>query len=263
MNTSSFKAKSGAIVNGLGLETFREILSELQDTYCLSPLQISEAAGFSMAMVVRYALGLEATGGQIMALTKDCLCGAVAAATVRHLVNAGASAMIGIEVEPADIGPDTNPISLAYMKQLEALNALEVPIFLFSQVAKEELESGIRNSHNVIIGLYDEQTDNSCKDLNTVIDSLNEAATPIHAVGAPLEVDVDSGKGLSNPLYASSTISLGAPFAGFIAAKDFIGRHYVCDISIPLLLREKHQLAAQDLFSEQPVVSVEPVTEGK
>lgn len=259
MNISSFKAKSGAQISGLDLEIYRNIIQDLQETYLLSPLQLSEAAGYSMAMVVRYALGLEASGGQVMALTRDCLCGAIAATTLRHLINAGAKGMIGIEAEPAAITADSSATTKAYMTELEALNAIEVPIFLFSQVSKEELEAGINGSHNVILGLFNEQTDNSSEDLWPIIESLNESATPIHAIGAPLEINVDSGKGLKNPLYASSTLSLGAPFNGFSSAKDFIGRHYVCDISIPSTLREKYNLGGEGLFSEQPVVSVESI----
>ena len=259
MNISSFKAKNGATVNGIALATFRDILKELQESFFLSPLQISEAAGYSMAMVVRYALGLDASGGQVMAMTRDCLSGAIAAACLRQLVNGGASGMIGIEAEPDSATTEGNPLSMAYLKQLEALNALEVPIFMYSQVSKEELEAGINNSHNVILGLYDERGDNNVKDLWPLIDSLNESATPIHSIGAPLEVDVTTGKGLKNPLYASSTLSLGAPYTGFAAATDFIGRHYVCDISIPKTLRDKYEIGADNLFSEQPVVSVETI----
>ena len=261
MNISYFKAKSGAQVSGIGLETFRDILKELQETYLLSPLQISEAAGFSMAMVVRYALGLEAAGGQILVLARDCLSGAIATATLRHLINAGATGMIGIESEPPEVTEETPAITKAFIAQLEALNAIEVPIFLYSQVSKEDLEAGINGSHNVIVGLFDERTDNNAKDLWPIIDSLNEAATPIHTIGAPLELDVDTGKSLKNPLYASSTMSLGLPFNGFAQGqgKDLTGRQYICDISIPLAIRNKLETGGSDLFSEQPVVSVEVV----
>lgn len=259
MTITSFKAKSGARIAGISLAAFREILKDLQETYLLSPLQISEAAGFSMAMVVRYALGLEAAGGQVVGLARDCISGAVTAATLRHLANSGANVMIGIESEPGEITPDTSAISKAYISQLEALNAIEVPIFLFHQVPKEDLETCVNNSHNIIMGLYDEREDNNAKELWPVIDILNESATPIHCIGSPLELDSDSGKSLKNPLYASSTLSLGVPFKGFESAKDLIGRHYVCDISIPVALREKHKIGGDGLFSEQPVVSVETV----
>lgn len=252
MNPSLFQAKSGASVGGVSLEQYRAILEELQSTYLLSPLQISEAAGFSMAMVVRYALGLDAAGGQVMVLVRDCLSGTVAAAALRHLVNSGASGMIGLEMEP----PET--ASPAYVAQLEALNALGVPIFLFPQVQRPELEGGIADSHNVIVGLYDERDNNSVEALWPVLDVLNESATPIHSIGSPLDLDVDSGKPFKNPLYASSTLSLGLPFTGHAIAKDLVGRHYVCDISIPRALREKHEIYSDYMFSEQPVLQIEP-----
>ncbi len=255
----SFKTSHGSSINSVSSAQFMQILDSLKNRFFISETKTAEAAAFSMAMVVRYALGLDAKGGEVLGLTRCCLSGVIAAATLRHLANGGASVMIGIEKEPDPEEAKSDPLLAAYLTELEALNALEVPIFLHTQVSQEELQAGISNSHNVIVGLFDHKSDNAPKELDTVIDTLNESATPIHSIGAPLGFNLDSGKYLANPLYASSTLSLGVPFNGYAKAKDLYGRHYVCDISLPKQITEEFEIGADGLFSEQPVVKVELV----
>lgn len=255
----SFKAGNGSVINSVNSNQFTTIIQSLKDRFFISESKTAEAAAFSMAMVVRYALGLDAKGGEVLGLTRCCLSGVVAAASLRHLANGGASVMIGIDKEPDPEQAKKDPLIAAYLTELEALNALEVPIFVYSQVSNEELQNGINNSHNVIVGLFDHTQSNDPEELSHIVDSLNESATPIHCIGAPLGFDTNSGAYLKNPLYASSTLSLGVPFAGFEKAKDLYGRHYVCDISLPKQIREEFKIDAEGLFSEQPVVKIEPV----
>jgi NAD(P)H-hydrate repair Nnr-like enzyme with NAD(P)H-hydrate epimerase domain len=252
-----FKASNGSCINSVSSSDFKQILLELKKDYFISETKTAEAAAFSMAMVVRYALGLDAKGGEVLGITRKSLSGVIAAATLRHLANGGAKVMIGIECEPDPEEAKNDALTAAYLTELEALNALEVPIFLYSQVSKEELEAGINSSHNVILGLFDQNSDNSCDELSSIIDILNESATPIHCVGAPLGCDLDTGKYFKNPLYASSTLSLGCPFNGYAKAHEIFGRHYICDISLPKQIREKYELDGEGLFSEQPVVPVQ------
>ena len=102
--------------------------------------------------------------------------------------------------------------------------------------------------------------------LNEVCESyvkvLNECQTPVHSVDAPLGINVDSGAPGADPLYSSSTLSLGVPFVGLADGNEYVGRHYVCDISATRALYT--QDSGDDLgwlFAEQPVtqiVAVEP-----
>lgn len=252
-NLEQFHDPEGRCFNGVSSEQKNELTQKLISKVGLHSLQIEEAASFCLAMIVRYALGLSAAGGSIGLLANDTLAGRVALAGARHLSNAGSVVSVFVE---------GNPSSDEFSHQRKILEMLGVPFHSLSDLT--ELKNFLPNCHNIICGLYslnDASLHSSRKEL---IDTLNDASTPIHAIECPLGLDVDTGKAVKPSLIASSTLCLGAPFKGFLEGRDFLGRLYVCDISIPGGLYEEvgsHDLSG--LFHSQPVVQIHPLTPEK
>ncbi len=251
---AQFQTKQGIQFNGVSAAQLNALRSELREEYGILPLQTIEAASYSMAMVVRFALGLSAAGGKVCAVAKDSLAGCIALATVRHLVNAGASAQVLLLVE------DPTKISTELAQQALPLRKLQVPLPDLGAASEiDGFTEFLGSAHNVIFGTFAHETvgDEFVQGLS---DLLNEERTPVHCIEAPAGVNPDSGAAFITPLFASSTLSLGAPFAGLYAGREYVGRHYLCDVSASAQLYRKHQCDdLSSLFSDQPVVQIFPI----
>lgn len=244
-----FKTKSGVQFSGVSSQDLARMHGELSELG-INRFQITEAASYSLAMVVRYALGLSATDGKVCAIVSDCLAGLTTLATLRHLVNAGANGILFSLKDPASYSEEFR----AALKPLAGMGiSLEV---CGSVAAGSRANEVISTSHNVICGLYGGVEDN--QKLLEVINILNEVQTPIHVVESPLGIDPDSGE-KQNPLFASSTLSLGAPLNGLNPADDCVGRHYLCDISLTKEIYSRSGDDLSKLFAEQPVTQISPV----
>ena len=253
MNTPALEQyhdPEGRCFNGISSEQKKKLVSALTEKIGLHSLQTEEAASFCLAMIVRYALGLSASGGSIGILVNDSLAGRVALAGARHLSNAGSVVSIFVEGEPT---------SEAFLHQRKILEILGIPFHNLAHL--NELQAFLPNCHNIICGLY---TSDDSTDRKELIEILNDASTPIHCIEAPLGINVDTGAPIKPAIIASSTLSLGSPFKGLYEGRDYVGRLYICDISSPSGLYK--EIGADDLsvlFHSQPVVQVFPLTPEK
>ena len=247
MSPAQFRTDSGTPVPGASSQQLAQIRAALHSDYGVLPCQIAEAASYSMAMVVRYALGLSAAGGEVCGLITDSLSGWIALATLRHLATSGARP---VAVLIGDGGSDD------LERQLIPLLKMGVAVSRVDNPGDIELLNDIvAQSHNVLCGLYQPGLGLG-SDLKRIVDILNELSTPIHAIELPLGVDPDSGKVLAGPLFASSTLSIGLPLNGLFAGREYAGRHYLCDSSLPEQLLSEHALQMPILFAEQPVIRI-------
>ena len=243
-----FLTKAGLKFPGFKEATITEMKAALREELFISEIQTCEAASYSLAMVVRFALGLSAEGGAVVAVVDDCLAGHVVLGTVRHLRNAGAVCDIICLNDPKQS-------SKTFSQLLKPLEVMKVEIKqLGSGYSIQDMSARASDSHNVLYGLYG----SSNPEVGNIADALNELSTPIHAIGCPTGINPDTGETIKSPLFASSTLSLGAPLQGLNKGRDYAGRHYLCDISIPreVYLRGGFDLAP--LFAEQPVFQILP-----
>jgi NAD(P)H-hydrate repair Nnr-like enzyme with NAD(P)H-hydrate epimerase domain len=244
VDPARFKSKNGKEFAGFSVEAIADLQKNLYDLG-ISPLQVAEAASYSMAMVVRYALGLSATGGRVCALVGDSIAGAVALATLRHLVNAGAEGLILTVSKEAKL----------LVPQLAPLSKMGVPLEVLS--AATSLGEIAASCHNVIFGLFGTTGADSL--LQEIVSVLNEQQTPIHTIEAPLGLDLQTGAVSRQALFASSTLSLGAPYSALNPGQECVGRHYLCDISFTQAMYQKYGDDLSPLFAEQPVTQIFPI----
>jgi hypothetical protein len=205
-------------------------------------------------MVVRAALGLSASGGKVCAVIRDTLPGWITLATARILANAGASVHVLFLLDP-----DNHSEEVA--AQLKPLERMGVPLEHWTCRAEgDQLAELLSGCHNVLCALTD--LDTPLDEVSThYVGILNELSVPVHAVEFPPGLDPDSGVAAPATLIASSTLSLGAPLLGLHKGKDFVGRHYLCDISIPRGLYESVGVSVGSVFADQPVQQIFPTTE--
>ena len=235
---------------GISFEGFNDILKLLVEKYYVNSIQIAESASFSLAMIIRSHLGLSAEGGKIGMIVKDNLAGSIALATARRLYNAGTNSTIIIPQK------ELGTISKDFELQAEAVSALGLELMVVDPKENENnLNELFQSFDNVVMGTFDA---NAYKDdsLNFLANMLNELSTPIHSILCPHGIDQDTGQKLSTPIYSSSTLSLGVPLSGLCAGNDYLGRHYICEISIPKEILVTKANIPETLFAEQPVCQI-------
>ena len=246
-----FKTDKNLAFPGVRLAQLCDMFHELRSEFGVNDIQIAEASSYSMAMVIRFALGLTAQGGRVCTFVKDCLGGWVALATLRHLTAAGAEGIVFVVGSKA-------AASETFNLELKPLQRLGIEVHAFDETQLQSVNAVLENSHNVVCGLFDRESPDT--GLPTALaDTLNESRAPIHCVEAPPGINVDTGGILKDPIFGSSTLSLGAPLQGLNPAKDYVGRHYVCDTSLTEELYRRCGPSLTPLFSEQPVVKITPI----
>jgi NAD(P)H-hydrate repair Nnr-like enzyme with NAD(P)H-hydrate epimerase domain len=250
-NTSRaiFRTDTGAAFGGASAGEYAELYASLTGEYGISTLQICEAASFSMAMVIRVALGLSANEARVCALAADNLCGWCALATMRHLRNAGSECFI---ITDREVGAG----SVEWSRQWQPLQKMGINAEFWPEFRPPDYFTDLMQScHNIIFGLFNLARPPAVEDL---VGQLNEIQTPIHCIQAPLGIDIETGERGKHPLFAASTLSLGLPLSGLHAGRDYAGRHYLCDIA---LTREHYEKfgATAPIFTEQPVIRILPV----
>jgi NAD(P)H-hydrate repair Nnr-like enzyme with NAD(P)H-hydrate epimerase domain len=241
----------GQLFHGISLEKSLEARSNLVEKWGLSETHLIESAAFSMAMVVRVALGLSASDGQIAAVVTDSLSGRVVLSTLRQLANAGATVVLIYLEHPDSHSPEMQAAT-------DALRAIGVDELLWETDEENgEYRELFRNCHNVILGTT-VPGDPQHPFIPNITNLLNEIQTPVHCIEYPPGMDPDTGEKTGTPLYASSTLTFGLPYQGFEAGAELVGRIYTCDVSFPLSFYREYIGEGAPLFSEQPVIQALP-----
>ncbi len=247
-----FQTKAGIQIPGIPSADLLALRTELLQEYGITTTQLVEACSYSMAMVVRFALGLSAFGGRVACIFDDTLTGLISVATVRHLINAGS------EAELVFIG-DIEKASTDLELQLKPLEKMEQSLTLWnSPDDNHHITTILQSCHNSLCGYYKLGQTPTTFEYN-VNELLNDLTTPIYAIESPPGVDPDTGKRHGSALYASCTMSLGAPLMGLFNGSDYVGRHYVCDTSITRALYGKVGMDLCEVFADQPVQQIFPV----
>ena len=231
----------------------QQLRKTLETDLSIAPIQVVESVAYSLAMIVRAALGLHAAESYIAVLYQDTLEGWIALATARHLVNAGShTRLISYAISGS---PSTMLLQL-----LKPLRFLGLPESDFDKLAsRSEINDLLSSCHNLLCGVSPDSLTNAHNSHSELISCLNDHSIPVHCINAPLGISLHDGKPVGEPLYASSTLSLGIPFQALAAAHEFVGRHYLADISLPFsIIQATINAPFPCLFSEQPVIQIFP-----
>jgi NAD(P)H-hydrate repair Nnr-like enzyme with NAD(P)H-hydrate epimerase domain len=245
-----FQTELGISLPDIESLSYLQLLDKLKNQIGIKQLQIEEAASFSMAMVLRVALGLDAKDAKLAVLVNESLSGAIALATARQLQNAGC------EIKIIFVGK-TNLDSEILKEQLTFHDYNQTECFIWDSIDQNtDFNHLIADQHAVLVGLFQMEDVIPSDFQNKLTELLNESNVPCHTIFAPLGFDWKTGTKNGTRLIASSTLSVGIPLSILTDLKDFIGRHYLCDVSIPNKLSNELGIQLPLLFSEQPVIQV-------
>ena len=245
MDPRLFYTKAGLMFPGFSLAQVQGIRRELVSKYEISWSQMAEGAAYSLAMVMRYSLGLSLLEAQVGVIVGGGFAGLVALAGARQMQNAGA----GVRLVRMDGALPNSPEIEAAMR---TLNVMGVP-----QHGLDDIESSLSGVHAVILAGVDVAS-NAQLLPPSVVEYLNESAVPIHCIDAPPGIDLETGTTLTGQIFAASTLAVGLPLAALHTAREVAGRIYLCDTSIP---RELYKVANTNLgrvFTEQPIQQIFP-----
>ncbi len=236
-----FTTESGITIPTIDSSSYHELLTRMVKEYEFSSTHLSEATSLSMAMVVRYSLGYDANKGSVISIISDSLTGYVATATLRHLVNGGAKGKLVLADSNKKLSPELS-------KEITLAQNTGVQI-----ITPKEAISQISEFHCAMIGIFGgECLANPYFD--NLVEEFNDKTIPVHSIVFPTEDAIAN----QPKIYSASTLSLGIPLSETIKYYDFIGRHYLCDISIPQTIYQELGLKNCSLFSEQPVIKLLP-----
>jgi NAD(P)H-hydrate repair Nnr-like enzyme with NAD(P)H-hydrate epimerase domain len=243
----TYHSVNGLEVPGVTPAQFEHLINELESTFFVSLTQVIEAAAYSLSMVVRHALGLSAQGGIISIIASNSIPGLVALQSARYLCHAGAAVHV-VTLDGEDTAqPKTISLFQTAKQSLDALGVVLIDINSVNRLRSWAV-TGCEHSQHILIGCGK----NASLKYLPALSLLNEAICPVHCVQLPPGTDGNTGATTEGAIFASSTLSLGVPLNGLATARDRVGRHYICDISLPTFLHDEHGVR-KALFHDQPV----------
>jgi NAD(P)H-hydrate repair Nnr-like enzyme with NAD(P)H-hydrate epimerase domain len=246
MSQALFYTKSGLMFPGFTLEQVQKVRRALVEDFGLSELQMAESAAFSLAMVLRYSLGLSSAEAQIAMVVGNGFGSLVALAAARQMQNAGSKVNLVIPPQLLDLNCE---------KAVSVAQRMGVGVF-----EEEKFSEALESVHAIVLANVDVNT--SVPQYNSqLMEFLNESSIPVHCVDAPPGVNLSTGEVSGNVVYAASTVAVGTPLAALHAAREVVGRMYVCDISIPKSLYKIANTDLGQIFTEQPVQQIFPKVE--
>lgn len=246
---SGFVTREGIPVPQCSWSDWCAIMSRLQQQDDLSPLQSVETAGFSLAMVIRFALGHTSAGGALSVFAADSFFGWIAVAGARHLLNSGCSVRVLLPQYNSDFSP-------IFTQLLTPLDQRGATLYGWSSPEWGEIDNVVESSHAVLCGLADAQRV-APQFHNSFAEQMNESRVPVHCIGAPIGISPEVTPGVTEKLFASSTLSVGLPLTSLQNGPDMVGRHYLCDAGWSLADYLQLGYGERPLFCEQPVVQLQ------
>ena len=252
-----FQKEDGTTVPGIPVHALEQGISFLCEKYHLTPAALAEGPAYSLAMVVRYALGLSAQGGLICGMVRDTLAGSIAINCLRHLKNAGSDVAILV------LGHAKEDSLINIQDSLRSAEAYGMNVEYWNNTEQNDLVIDIiQECHNIIFGSADitsskQGSQQADPFLDSCVSILNELSTPVHCVLAPSGVNLETGELVGERLFASSTMALGAPLTSLLQQPDLLGRLYVSDLSLPRSFYSELSKEFPILFDEQPIIPLQ------
>jgi NAD(P)H-hydrate repair Nnr-like enzyme with NAD(P)H-hydrate epimerase domain len=248
-NQCLFHDQRSLPLTGVSFEAFTEGCAAAREHHGITPIQMAEAAGFSCAMVVRHALGLSSLDGILLAVVTPTLAGAITLCCLRHLIFSGVSATV------FELGTLTDDPLTAQLAAPLRSNAAQ--FLALADISNEDFTARLGAAHAIMLGTFGASTQFS----PPLAEILNEHRVPVHSIFLPPGISPQNGSCEPWAVYSSSTLALGLPLECMYRAYDYMGRLYLCDISLPPEVTAAMSPRAREVFSEQPVIQIFPAVE--
>jgi NAD(P)H-hydrate epimerase len=233
---------------GLSPDQMREVDRLAEAEYGITPLQLMEVAGLQTARVAREMVGARLAGRAVCILTGKGNNGGDGLVAARRLAAWGARVTAITSYPPAE----AQGLSLAQVRSADAAGvacgawqgALPSPCDLYVDALLGFGASGAPRGA-----------------VAEMIASLATANGPVLAVDLPSGLDGATGEVAGACVKAGSTVTLGVPKVGMLAAaaRELVGDLYVADIGIPPSLLRRVGVDPAGLFEEGDLVRLGPI----
>jgi NAD(P)H-hydrate epimerase len=236
-------------VTVVSVEQMREVDRLMTEEVGISLLQMMENAGRCLATHARGMLGGDAGGRQIVVLAGRGGNGGGGLAAARRLVGWGAA----VSVVLAQAREDMHGVP---RQQLAILEWIGVPVRLAADPISELL-AGTDLVIDALIGYSLRGAPTGA--VAALIRHANASGRPMLALDLPSGLDGDSGEAADPTIRATETLTLALPKRGLhaAAARPWVGRLHLADISVPEKVYRRLGLSVGLIFAETDIIAID------
>lgn len=206
-----------------------------------------ENAAINTAQLARLMLGGDVVGKKVVVFCGKGYNGGDGLAAVRHLTNWGAKCIIVLCSSRGELKE-------ASRKQCGICEKMDIPIYCFP-----EEKVNFKKTDLIIDALLGYSLiGNPRPPFAQLIRMANTSGIQILAIDIPSGLDADTGIAFNPTIKASTTLTLAVPKIGFVKekAKEFIGKLYVADISVPEIVYKMIGIKYSPIFKRQSIVPI-------
>ena len=230
----------------------REVDRVMVDEIGTSILMMMENASRNIAVLARKLLGGSVRSKRIVIFCGKGNNGGDGLGAARHLINFGGEVTCILSERKENLGGNTRA-------QFNILKNIDAAIIEFSNEQVNLIQEKTKNSDLIIDALlgYNLQGDPR-EPIASLINLSNNAGIPILAVDVPSGLDGNTGQPHLPTIKADTTITIALPKVGLMTekAKEYVGKLYVADLSVPKEVYDKLGINIPVLFEHQEIVKV-------
>jgi len=236
-------------VTSVSIDQMREVDRLMLEDAGISLVQMMENAGRCLATHARGMLGGDARGQQVVVLAGRGGNGGGGLAAARRLFVWGAT----VTVVLAQSRDDMRGVP---RQQLTSVEWIGIPVRLAADGISELLAS----ADLVIDALIGYNLRGApAGRVAVLIQAANASGRPILALDLPSGLDGDSGEASNPTIRATETLTLALPKRGLLApaARLWVGRLHLADISVPEKVYRRLGLTVGPIFAESDIISID------
>ncbi|MFC1687351.1 NAD(P)H-hydrate epimerase [Patescibacteria group bacterium] len=229
-------------------EQMREVDRRAVEDYGIEIIQLMENAAYQMADFLRSQVKIR--GMKFVSLVGKGNNGGDAIAVTRHLKNWGGEC----EIVLSSIKEKINELS---QKQLQNVEKMGIPIIVSNDSNRGKVKKIIDQSDVLIDGLVGYSITGALYgEIAQLVEMANNSGQEIVSFDLPSGLDPDTGESFGKGIRAKWTVTLALPKIGIVKkeAREYVGKLYLADISIPEKLYSDLSLKVPRLFEKRSII---------
>jgi NAD(P)H-hydrate epimerase len=235
-------------VTSVSVDQMREVDRLMTEEAGISLLQMMENAGRCLAAHARGMLGGDARRRQVVILAGPGGNGGGGLAAARRLYGWGAAVTV-VLAQPRE------EMRGVPRQQLTILEWIGIPIRLATDGISEQL-AGADLVIDALLGYSLRGA--PAGPVAALIRAANAAGRPILALDLPSGLDGDRGEASDPTIRATESLTLALPKHGLLApaARPWVGRLYLADISVPEKIYRRLGLTVDPIFARSDIIPI-------
>lgn len=236
-------------VTFVSVDQMREVDRLMVEEVGISLVQMMENAGRCLATHARGMLGGDARGRQVVVIAGRGGNGGGGLAAARRLFGWGAAVTVVLAQSHEEMRGVPG-------QQLSILEWIGIPVRPGAAGIKELL-AGADLVIDALIGYSLRGA--PAEPVATLIRAANASGRPMLALDLPSGLGGDSGEALDPTIRATETLTLALPKRGLLApaARPWVGRLHLADISVPEKVYRRLGITVGPIFAERDIIPID------